>query len=376
MKRKLRKPKTMDLKVIKGGREKLENTPNSGKKPLFFLLLFLALFLLAQILIGYIWGIFSQKSIKTTLAGEGSIELTSPLSGLITFDEEIIFSPKPGFIYYLVEEGSRVPVGAELARISEFPLEESASENEEEQGVGDYLLKFKDWFLKGDEVNEDSYLSLFPENEESVVINPRAGLVSFKFDGWEKFGPEAGFPYFTEEEFAGKPYQEQLMSSGEEVSRFSPLLRIINNYTWYFSAVFPVSSWELLAEKSQVVLYFSFAPESPVRGEQVEVRRDGELLKITWAINQFVENFYNQRWCQAKVVYEQIEGTMIPRSTLIEKDGQKGVYIIDKGLISFCEVEIIGENEDFYLIENLESYEKVVLVLNPDKVKDGQRFSW
>ncbi len=374
MKKELQKPKSVNFTVLKGGGQGLENAPVPGKNPLFFLLLFLALFLLGQILVGWIWGFFSQRSVKTILAGEGSIELTLPISGLITFDEEIIFSPRSGFIYYLVEEGSRVSVGAELARISEFPLEEVVPDVEEEQAAADYLTKFKNWFLNADVLNEDSHLSLFPVNEEAAVLNPQAGLVSFKIDGWEKFGPGSGFPYLIEKEFEERPYQEQSMGSGEKVSRFSPLLRIINNYTWYFSAVLPVSSGELIAEQSQIILYFSFAPDDPVIGEQVEVKRDGEVLKITWAIKQFIENFYNQRWCTAQVVYEQIEGIMIPGSALVEKDGQKGVYIIEKGLISYSEVKIIGEKEGFYLVENLESYEKVVL--NPDKVKEGQRFSW
>lgn len=379
MKKKLQKPESVHLKVLKGGGQGLEEAPHFGKNPLFFLLLFLALFLLGQILVGWFWGFFSQRSIKTILAGEGSLELTLPVSGLITFDEEIIFSPRPGFIYYLVEEGSRVPVGAELARISEFPLEEVVpavkEEEKEEQAVAaDYITKFKSWFLNADALDEDSALSLFPVNEEEAVVNPQAGLVSLKIDGWEKFGPDFGFPYLTEEEFEERPYQEQIMGSGDKVSRFSPLLRIINNYTWYFSAVIPVSSGELIAEQPRVSLYFPFAPDEPVRGEQVEVQRDEEVLKITWAINQYVENFHNQRWCTAEVAYEQIEGMMIPASALVEKGGQKGVYVIEKGFISYCEVKIIGEKEGFYLVENLNPYEKVVL--NPDKVKEGQRFSW
>lgn len=367
------KTKPVGFKVIRGGGQGLEKAQKPVKTPLFFILLFLALFLLAQILTGWIWGMFGQRSIQTISAGEGSLEQTFPISGLVTFEEEIILSPRSGFVNYLIEEGSRVPVGVELARISDFPPEEAVSAaDEEEQNTTDYLMRFKDWFL-GSEAAEDRS-SFTPKNGETTIINPQAGLVSFNFDGWERFGPGSSFPYLTEEEFNEKPSQEQHMGSGQKVSCFSPLLRIINNYTWYFSAVFPAASGEILAEQPQVLLYFSFSPDCPVIGEQVEVRKDGEVLQITWAINQHLENFYNQRWCQAEIVYGQIEGTMIPRNTLIEKDDKKGVYIIEKGIISFCEVQILGEKEDLYLVENLDPHENVVL--SPDKIKEGQRFSW
>lgn len=370
MKREFQKPKPVDFTVIKGGGQGQKNTVNPGKKPLFLILLFLALFLLGQILAGWVWGIFGQKSIQTIIAGEGSLELTYPLSGLITFDETIILSTRSGFIDYLVEEGFRVPVGAELARISGYPPEEAVAGGDEKM---DYLSRFRDWFLGSKSLDEKSSLSLFPENDETTVVNSQAGLVSLKIDGWERYGPNSSFPYFTEEEFSKKPSQDQYIGKGQKVSRSVPLLRIINNYTWYFSAVLPASE-ESLAGQAQVVLYFSFSPENPVIGEQVEVKKDGDVLKVTWAINQFVENFYNQRWCQAEIVYERLEGNMIPKSSILEKDGRKGVYIIEKGRISFREVHILGEKGGFYLVENLDSSENVVL--SPDKLREGQRFFW
>jgi len=375
MKREFKKPKPVDFKVIKGGGQEQKKNLTPGKKPLFFILLFLALFLLGQILTGWVWGVFGQKSIQTIIAGEGSLELTYPVSGLITFDETIIFSPRSGFIDYLVEEGVRVPVGAELARISPSPPEEAdvGAAGGDENGA-DYLSRFKDWFLGSQSLDEKSSLSLFPENDETIVFNSQAGLISLKIDGWERYGPNSTFPYLTEEEFNRKPSQDQYMCNGQKVSRSAPLLRIINNYTWYFSAVLPASAEEIIAGQAQVVLYFSFSPNCPVMGERVEMEKDGEVIKVTWAINQFMENFYNQRWCRAEIVYERLEGNMIPKSTLLEKDGKKGVYIIEKGYISFREVQILGEKDGYYLVENLDTSENVVL--SPDKLREGQRFFW
>ncbi len=351
----------------------MEKTRKPGRPPLFFILLFFALFLPAQILIGWIWGALGQGSIHTIAAGEGSLEKTFNIYGLVTFEEEVVSSPRSGFAYYLVEEGSRVPVGEELVRICDLPPEEAdfCTDEEQEKDEADYFGKFKKWFL-GSEITEEHVPPPVPGSGGAAVINSRAGLVSLKIDGWERFGPGSGFPYFTEEEFNERPFQVQSMCSGQKVGSSSPLLRIINNYTWYFSAVLPASMGKILAERPQVLLYFSCAPDCPVTGKQVEVREEGKTCQITWAINQSLDNFYNMRWCQAEIVYDQIEGTMVPGGTLVEKDGKKGVFIIKKGIISFCEVQVLGEKEESYLVENLEAYENVIL--DPDKIREGQRF--
>ena len=330
-----------NLKILKGGARGAGSSPRSRKNPLFYILPLLALFLLAQILVGWVLGIINDGLAKTTLAVENSLERTLSVSGLITFDEEVISSPRSGYAYYLVEEGYRAPVGAKLAIINSLPPEE----------------------FQPDES---------PVNEEAFVRNPRAGLISFKFDGWEQIGPKSGFLYLTDEEFAERQQDEKHMANGERVSYNAPLLKIINNYTWYFSAIFYGSDGELLAGNDKVNIYFSFAAGPPLTGEQVEVRRDLDVWKITWSINRMAEGFYNQRWSEVKIAYDTITGITIPKSTLIVKDGQKGVYVLEKGLVTFRRVEITGENEDYYLVENLNLYDEVIL--DPDKAKEGRRF--
>ncbi|HHU75586.1 MAG TPA: hypothetical protein GXZ24_01620 [Firmicutes bacterium] len=372
------KQKPVSLKVLRGGGKGQGRVERPGKRPpLFFILLFLALFLPAQILIGWIWGMFGQGAAQIVVVGEGSLERTFSISGLVTFEEEIIFSPRSGFAHYLVEEGSRAPVGAELARVSDFPpvgIDPCADEGGKEESQADYFVKFKDWFFGNEPEEEENGPSPVSTNGGITVVNPLAGLVSLHIDGWERFGPGLGFPYFTEEEFCQGDPQIPPRRNGQEVRRSLPLAKIINNYTWYFSSVLPLSSADVIAELPQVVLYFSFSPDCPVVGERIEAKVHGENLQITWAINQYLEGIYKMRWCQAEIVYDEEEGALIPQGALVEKDGKKGVYIIKKGIITFFEVLVLGEKADYYLVENLESYENVVL--NPDKVKEGQRFSW
>jgi putative membrane fusion protein len=240
--------------------------------------------------------------------------------------------------------------------------------------VANYLARFKEWLAQGGSEENDRYLSLFLNNKESTIYSQQAGLISLKIDGWEAYGPKTAFPYITEEEFARRVYDERLMENGEHVTIHSPLLRVIDNYSWFFSTTLPAYPGEIFAEEQRVAIYFAFAPDRPLTGVLTKVRRELDNWEFTWVMDRSVDDFYNQRWSDAEIVYDVITGISVPRSALTEIDGLAGVYLVEKGFVTFRKVIILGEKDDFYLIENLETYQEIVL--EPEKVKDGQRFYW
>jgi putative membrane fusion protein len=362
------------LKVIKGsGQGKGREAEWYKKNPTYLLLFLLAFFLLAQILVGWVWGAVNQNIIATAFASKEILHMTSSTWGLITFDEEVILAPHPGFVYYNVEEGERVPVGKDLAAIMDFPLEEEEKKTED-KGVLEYYEEIKRWFLHGDRGMD--YSPFFSKNEETVVVAPLAGLINLQIDGFEKFGPVSSFPYLTEGEFQEKKFTEKRLESGEKVYRYMPLLRIMNNYYWYYSTVLSPEQGELLADNSSVKLYFSFAPEVPVWGERVEVKEregDGEV-EITWRMDLSLPEFYCQRFSNAEIVYNDMEGMLVPPDAVLEIDGKKGVFVVEKGLVNFLEVDILMEKENSILVGNLDSDHRIVL--KPQSVREGQRFYW
>ena len=343
-----------------------------GKKPVYYLLIFLAFFLLLQILAGWIRATTQENVIATALAEQGSVPVSLSVAGLVTFDEQVILAPRPGFLYYSVKEGERVPVGKGLARITEFPLKKESITDQTEKGVADYFNSFKEWFL---DEKKDDYSHLFSLNEEYIVLAPSSGLVSLKLDGLEKYGPNSNFLYLNKEDYEDNMIAVGYLDSGERVSRRLPLLRIINNYRWYYSVVLPPGEGKKIADETNVKLCFSFSPEVQVNGERVEVKEgDNGNIEITWCIDHHLDNFYSRRWTEAEILSEVLEGMIIPRGTLLELNGEKGVYVIDDGLIKFKEVAVLHETEGELLVENLEHYQRVVV--EPSGVKEGQRFYW
>jgi putative membrane fusion protein len=361
------------LKVLEGKGTDVRRTAGAGKKNIYYLLLFLSLFLLIQILCGWIWGSAGQDTINTVLASEGTTDVSFSAGGIITFSEKVVLAPCSGFVCYEVTGGERVPVGKELASITDFPLKKADSE-ESESSDAEYFQRVKDWLL-GE--TEEEPTNFFPaNNKEMKIVAPLPGLVHLKMDGFEIFGPNSRFPYLTPEEFAEKGIEEKLLSSGERVLRSTPLLKLIDNYYWFFSAVLLPELGRLLPENQQEnKLFFSFAPDIPVQGRKVESReRDDGTLEITWCIDRELPGLYEQRWDNAEIVYKKLEGALIPKSALVQKEDKKGVYVVEEGLIKFREVIVLTERENDYLVKNLEIYERVVT--KPENVREGQSFFW
>lgn len=362
------------LRVIKGGGR--TNSVKTGwrRYPVYYLLMVVALFLVAQVLLGWIWGSFNRRAGEVVFATEGSVDVSFTAKGILTFDEELVFAPQSGFVHYYVDGGERVPVGKKIAVITTFPKDLPAPSAEEDQNMEEYLQRFRQWLLD-DPGAADSFAVdlLSPHNRETVIKSTRAGKISFMLDGWETFGPNSSFVYLDDEEYNEKKPETQLFSSGEQITRFSPVLRIIDNYRWYFSAVLPQEPGRLIAESDSIELLFSFADGKPVRGEKIEQEvRSGGDLEITWRINQAAGDFYNQRWCTAEIVYDRMEGVFIPDNTVLEQNGAEGVYVVDKSVVAFKEITIIDEKEDMLLVEGLNSYDRVIT--RPGRVKEGQRF--
>ncbi len=367
--------KTDHLKVISGhGKDTaVKSLADLSRKPIYFLLLLLALFLLAQILAGWVWGTIGYTSVRTFMAYEDAMEVPFSIRGMLTFEEDIVLAPQAGFVYYNIEEGKRVSAGKVLAQITGYPVEERSAHEDEKRAVARYAQKVKDWFLQGDE--DSDYSGFFPVTRELLVKAPQPGLVSLHIDGWEKYGPHSQFPYLREDELPEEFPGGRALDSGERVYRLMPIIKIMNNYRWYFSAVITFEQWELISGQSSDRIYFSFAPETPVWGERVEVNSNehGEV-EVTWQIDRRVGNFFEQRWSEAKIVYDTLKGVVVPAGSLLEVDGVEGVYVVEGGKINFREITVIAEKEDYFLVGDLEHNERVVK--NPSRVKEGQSFFW
>ncbi|HZJ76489.1 MAG TPA: HlyD family efflux transporter periplasmic adaptor subunit, partial [Oscillospiraceae bacterium] len=122
---------------------------------------------------------------------------------------------------------------------------------------------------------------------------------------------------------------------------------------------------------------------------------DEEDKKIViFDLDEFIDDFYNIRAIAIEIILSQYEGAMVPNSSIIEKEGVKGVYTLDvNGIPNFKPIKILTSNEEYSVLydgffeqkskgnqEDQDKVEKIKtinlydeIVMNGDKVKEGKR---
>ena len=64
------------------------------------------------------------------------------------------------------------------------------------------------------------------------------------------------------------------------------------------------------------------------------------------------QDFSFSRLQSVKIVQDSINGIKVPVGALRIVDGKEGVYILYGSKVFFCEIDIIGRNENYYIAAN------------------------
>ena len=93
-------------------------------------------------------------------------------------------------------------------------------------------------------------------------------------------------------------------------------MKVVDNWTWYYSTLFPVG--EELAEREKAWLTFSFAPGVTIEATREEIcpGPDSQRIGVTYRLEQQLEGFEENRWVEATAVYQRYEGVLVRPGSL------------------------------------------------------------
>jgi len=385
---------------------------------------------------------------KTELPEKYSVDDKISTEAIIIKDETVYTSDGAGQVKFIAKEGERVPVGAKILeltllsdtsqlkeRLEEIEnkiavLSETGGENSREKdngnnikdGIDDVIdeiqasisrekfdiaddLKDKliSYYNKEMEISYDDTLigysleALEKEKQEiekqisNSIVNyysKISGIVSYKFDGYEKDYTVANKDLYNYSDF--KSIKEQLKSSatGEKVEVRQPIFKIINNFEWYMLIkIDNVDDIEGYKEGDSILLSGKDIIGN-LRGHIEKISIEGDKGVILCRFNRNFENYYDKRYIKLDIIKNKYDSFRIKKKCVIEKDGLKGVYIKDiSGIIRFRPIEIISEDEDYVYISTgdknnyiyIEEGDKRLrtvrqfdeIILNPSYVEEG-----
>ena len=387
------KYKQQHLKVLPGEGKRF-SFANFKQAVVFYLLLLLALVVIIQL--GYHWlgDQFLAWRLQVVAAEPGVMQEEVNANGVVTRLEETISSPAAGMILHLAAAGERFPAGSKLATIgvlsqAEMQALRGSEEQEPDEDLWDQLTVYWQQVFKAEDDHEGEIVNEVTGDENSapprdpgtfqelvVVYNEEPGLLSTYIDGLEKFNG----PYYPPPVESAAENDEQgnngfQIKEGDLVDAGQPIMKIVNNWQWYFSLVLPLHPGRTLAGLPELEIIFAFSEQSAVPAilYHSETDEQNQKVRLTYLIEKQLPGFDQARLSDAALIYNRRQGIIVPEEAIFDKSGQIGLYLNQGGRVVFQPVSVVQRQDGKAMIEELEASSMVIT--RPDLVQEGQRLN-
>ena len=202
-----------------------------------------------------------------------------------------------------------------------------------------------------------------------------SGIISFKFDGNEEKYNFTNLNEITKSDIEKEDNKYQDVSSNlKEVKDGSVLLRIINNYDAYIVTYISEDESKNFEINQSIKLD---SGDNEIEATVYEVYQEDDNFIAIFKINNQNMGIYDTRVKEFDIIYKQIEGLKIPKSSIKTVDNKEGVYVINEENKTPTFVELKGieyEDDSFkYInyyknnidgIDTVDLYDKIILKPN------------
>ncbi|HKK95039.1 MAG TPA: HlyD family efflux transporter periplasmic adaptor subunit [Anaerovoracaceae bacterium] len=284
---------------------------------------------------------------KTYIAEYGALSVTEETQVLLVRNEEVYVANKSGQINRLMEEGELLKQGTKVIEIEGLGLEEATKQ----------------------------YTQAINRLGDSTISNPmhtnkKAGVVTYHFDGYEStITPETMFK--LEKADIVNINLATVFPIKEKVYKKEPVFKIVDNGGWYIVFFTDESRKNLYSEGDTLTVRFQSG------NVDCDVYQNDEVngfRRIILSCNRYYKNAAFERIQEVEILISNEIGVIVDNSSILEIDGQKGVYLknkLDENV--FKPIKIIAtDNEqsvlyskyyngdDGMLVETIEPYDEVV----------------
>lgn len=194
-------------------------------------------------------------------------------------------------------------------------------------------------------------------------INDMRGIVSYRYDGYEdrlnsENMTQLEKSFISEYKEAGSAVHDAATGTAEAGD---VLFKMIDNSSWYLVCWMSEEKASIFTEGSSVSAKMDETDQIPMSVESIV--KQGDSVQIILSCNRTYKDFdlYRIRTCE--IVASAYSGIILNSDSIVEEDGVKGVYVVDK-----------FNNENFVPVNILSSQgEKTVVEKNFFHDQDGNR---
>lgn len=271
----------------------------------------------------------------TQILEPGELKLSYETTGYFIKEESVGIATETGDITYLVEEGRAIKKGHELVSVD-------AAED-----AGDKSPRFSEYTdrLKGYEGLCNEYIA------------PISGIFSLSIDGYEDYFTPEKMDKMKQETVEGLNFDSANLER-KSVIKGEPIYKVTWDDYWYVMCWVDKETAGTYSEGEDVVLELP-AGNVDARIRSIKKEKQGKDYRVIFYINEYYEELAGSRSEKMSIVTSDNQGLIVSNKCIIEKNGQKGVYVVDKnGDYHFTRVSIIASDEKHSVIEDVTFYDE------------------
>ncbi len=254
----------------------------------------------------------------TQILETGTLKVSYETTGYFIKDEYIGIAPESGSVQYLVSKGTAVKKGHTVVSVD--PGEKGTKDSR--------FSKYTDR-LKGFEGLSEEYEA------------PISGVFSLTMDGYEEYFSIENMNKIKRNKVESFSY-DSVSLERDSVIKGEPVYKISADDKWYVLCWVDKDAVESYSEGREVTLEL---PEGNVDATVYSVKKDGSDYKVIFYLDVYYEAFCESRAEEMSIVTSDNEGLIVYNKCIVEKDGNKGVYVKNKnGAYIFTRVKIISSD--------------------------------
>ncbi len=190
----------------------------------------------------------------------------------------------------------------------------------------------------------------------TAITSPSDGFFSDTVDGYETILTPAILDGLTAETFEEKletPLQKNTAALG----------KVVQGFSWYFTAIVPSESVADLKKGASVSLRFAqLSMDVPVSVYQITTSENSAKTLLVFKGNYINSEILTMRRQVVDIIRGSYSGIKIPKSAIHLKDNEMGVYTLNGSVSSFKTVNPIYEGDTYLVVEQSSSDENGIVV--------------
>ncbi len=241
--------------------------------------------------------------------------------------------------------------------------------NQEEIAAAEYAGRFENLVKDQEKISKGRLLGYYISARGQASLHaPISGVFIRRTDGLEEVFREINLQAASPEIFK---YQTRVILDDKPIQAGQIIYKIVNNLEptrlLFHSPLERLDFDIVLNQQANVIVDGKDLGKATVK----EMKQDfGEILMIL-EFGEFKEELLDQRYTRVDLLFDSHTGYLVPEKALVESDGQKGIYCVDREDLTFKPVNVLKSKKGKLVVEGLRSQD--MLLLNPaESLKTGR----